>query len=77
MAATEWRAAARCITHPAKLSVAAMAICVEVGKAKRQLSKLMEASVRGEEVILQEAGVALVKLVPVAKAPADISPSGQ
>jgi prevent-host-death family protein len=77
MATAERRAAARCITHSVKLSIAAMAICVEVSKAKRQLSKLMDASMRGEEVILQEAGVALVKLVPVAKAAADKSPSGQ
>jgi len=68
---------ARCITHSAKLSIAAMAICVEISKAKRQLSKLMDASVRGEEVILQEAGVALARLVPVAKAAAGKPPSGQ
>lgn len=45
-----------------------MAICVEVSKARNQLSKLMAAAVRGEDVILQEAGVPLVKLVSVVKA---------
>jgi prevent-host-death family protein len=77
MAAAKRRRRARCIAHSAKLSIAAMGICVEVSKAKRQLSKLLDASMRGEEVILHEAGVALAKIVPLANAAADKSSSGQ
>ena len=36
-----------------------------IGEAKAQLSKLIDAAVRGEEVIIDHAGQPRVKLVPV------------
>lgn len=39
-----------------------------VGEAKAQLSKLIDAAVRGEDVIIDHAGKPRVKLVPVPEA---------
>lgn len=42
-----------------------MAINVNIAEAKARLSELVAASVRGEEVVLQRAGVPLAKIVPI------------
>lgn len=42
-----------------------MAIHVNIGEAKAKLSKLIAASMRGEEVIIDHAGTPQVKLIPV------------
>lgn len=52
-----------------------MVIRVEISKAKRQLSKLMEAAKQGEDVILEEGGVPLVRLEPIFAATATARPS--
>ncbi len=41
---------------------------MNIGQAKAKLSSLVEASLRGEEVILARAGAPQVRLVPVAEA---------
>jgi prevent-host-death family protein len=43
-----------------------MTIHVNIGEAKTRLSELVAAALRGEEVILQKAGVPKLKLVPIA-----------
>jgi len=45
-----------------------MTIHVNIGEAKARLSALVEAALRGEEVILQKAGVPKLKLVPIEEA---------
>lgn len=45
-----------------------MTIHVNIGKAKAQLSRLVAASLRGEEVIIDHAGKPQVRLTPVAEA---------
>jgi prevent-host-death family protein len=45
-----------------------MTIHVNIGEAKTQLSKLIAAAVRGEEVIVDKSGEPQVMLVPVAQA---------
>jgi len=45
-----------------------MTIHVNIGEAKTQLSKLIAAAVRGEEVIVDKSGEPQVMLVPVAHA---------
>lgn len=45
-----------------------MTIHVNIGEAKTRLSELVAAALRGEEVILQKAGVPKLKLVPVEEA---------
>ncbi|MFN3459223.1 MAG: type II toxin-antitoxin system Phd/YefM family antitoxin [Novosphingobium sp.] len=45
-----------------------MTIHVNIGKAKSNLSKLIAASLRGEEVVIDHDGVPQVRLTPVAKA---------
>lgn len=45
-----------------------MAIAVNIGEAKTRLSQLVAASLRGEEVVLQKAGVPLVRLVAIPEA---------
>ncbi|WP_417608241.1 type II toxin-antitoxin system Phd/YefM family antitoxin [Parasphingorhabdus sp.] len=42
-----------------------MTIHVNIGEAKTRLSELVAAALRGEEVILQKAGVPKLKLVPI------------
>ena len=42
-----------------------MTIHVSIGDAKARLSALVEAALRGEEVILQDGGVSKLKLVPI------------
>ena len=42
----------------------AMTIHVNIGEAKTRLSELIAAAIRGEEVILDKAGVPQVRLVP-------------
>ena len=42
-----------------------MTIHVNIGEAKTRLSELVAASLRGEEVILQRAGVPTARIVPV------------
>ncbi|NLR73068.1 hypothetical protein HGI47_19550 [Novosphingobium sp. ERN07] len=44
-----------------------MTIHVNIGKAKTSLSKLIAASLRGEEVVIDHDGVPQVRLIPVAK----------
>lgn len=44
-----------------------MTIHVNIGKAKSNLSKLIAASLRGEEVVIDHDGVPQVRLTPVAK----------
>lgn len=44
-----------------------MTIHVNIGKAKTNLSKLIAASLRGEEVVIDHDGVPQVRLTPVAK----------
>lgn len=45
-----------------------MTIHVNIGEAEKRLSQLVAAAVNGEEVILDETGRPLVRLVPVAPA---------
>jgi prevent-host-death family protein len=45
-----------------------MTIHVNIGEAKTRLSQLLAAALRGEEVILQKAGVPQAKLVPIEEA---------
>ena len=45
-----------------------MTIHVNIGEAKTRLSQLVAAAVRGEEVVLDRAGLPQVRLVPVAQA---------
>ena len=45
-----------------------MTIHVNIGKAKAQLSKLISASLRGEEVVIDHDGTPQVRLTPVAEA---------
>lgn len=42
-----------------------MTIQRNVAEAKVQLSRLLDAAVRGEDVVIARAGTALVRLVPV------------
>ncbi|MGV3513266.1 MAG: type II toxin-antitoxin system Phd/YefM family antitoxin [Novosphingobium sp.] len=44
-----------------------MTIHVNIGKAKTNLSKLIAASLRGEEVVIDHDGVPQVRLTPVVK----------
>lgn len=44
-----------------------MTIHVNIGKAKSNLSRLIAASLRGEEVVIDHDGVPQVRLIPVAK----------
>ena len=46
-----------------------MTIHVNIGKAKAQLSSLIAASLRGEEVVIDHDGVPQVRLTPVVVAP--------
>jgi antitoxin (DNA-binding transcriptional repressor) of toxin-antitoxin stability system len=48
-----------------------MTIHVNIGKAKANLSKLISASLRGEEVVIDHDGNPQVRLIPVAEAKAD------
>jgi antitoxin (DNA-binding transcriptional repressor) of toxin-antitoxin stability system len=41
-----------------------MTIHVNIGEAKTRLSELLAAALRGEEVVLQKAGVPMATLVP-------------
>lgn len=41
-----------------------MTIHVNIGEAKTRLSELVEAALRGEDVVLQKAGVPVANLVP-------------
>jgi prevent-host-death family protein len=45
-----------------------MTIHVNIGEAKAQLSKLIDAVLRGEDVVLDKAGQPKVRLVPVPEA---------
>ncbi len=45
-----------------------MTIHVNIGKAKTQLSRLIAASLRGEEVVIDNDGVPQVRLTPLAAA---------
>ena len=45
-----------------------MTIHVNIGEAKTRLSELVAASLRGEEVVLNKAGVPQARIVPVADA---------
>lgn len=45
-----------------------MTIHVNIGEAKTRLSELVAAALRGEEVILQKAGIPKLKLVPIDEA---------
>lgn len=45
-----------------------MTIHVTIGEAEKRLSELVAAAVRGEEVVLQEAGAPQVRLVAIARA---------
>ena len=45
-----------------------MTIHVNIGEAKTHFSKLVEQAMRGEEVIVQKAGVPMLRLVPLADA---------
>ena len=47
-----------------------MTIHVNIGAAKAQLSKLISASLRGEEVVIDHDGRPQVRLIPVAEASA-------
>lgn len=42
-----------------------MTIHVNIGEAKAKLSKLIAASLRGEEIVINHAGKPTVKLIPV------------
>ncbi len=46
-----------------------MTIHVNIGKAKAQLSSLIAASLRGEEVVIDHDGKPQVRLMPVAATP--------
>lgn len=46
-----------------------MAIHVNIGEAKTRFSELCAAVLRGEDVIVQKAGVPSFKLVPINRAP--------
>src|SRR3546814_8681601 len=48
-----------------------MTIHVNIGKAKANLSKLISASLRGEEVVIDNDGKPQVRLIPVAEAKAE------
>ncbi len=43
----------------------AMAISVNIGEAKTRFSELAARALRGEEVVVQKAGVPMLKLVPI------------
>ena len=45
-----------------------MTIHVNIGEAKTHFSKLVDQAMRGEEVIVQKAGVPMLRLVPLADA---------
>lgn len=45
-----------------------MTLHVNIGEAKTRLSQLVAASLRGEEVVLDKAGVPQVRLVPIPEA---------
>lgn len=45
-----------------------MTIHVNIGEAKTRLSQLVAAALRGEEVVLQKAGLPQVRLVPIEEA---------
>lgn len=45
-----------------------MTIHVNIGEAKTRLSELVKAALRGEDVVLDNAGTPQVKLVPIAEA---------
>lgn len=45
-----------------------MTIHVNIGEAKTRLSELVAAALRGEEVVLQKAGVPQARIVPLPKA---------
>ncbi|WP_300007969.1 type II toxin-antitoxin system prevent-host-death family antitoxin [Pseudonocardia sp.] len=47
-----------------------MTITCNVAEAKAQLSRLLDAALAGEEVVLARAGTPLVRLVPVQRVPA-------
>ena len=47
-----------------------MSITCNVAEAKAQLSRLLDAALAGEEVVLARAGTPLVRLVPVQPLPA-------
>jgi prevent-host-death family protein len=46
-----------------------MTMTYNVAEAKAQLSRLLEAALAGEEVILARAGVPLARLVPISEPP--------
>jgi prevent-host-death family protein len=46
-----------------------MTIHVNIGEAKTRLSELLAASLRGEEVVLQKAGVPQARIVPIERKP--------
>jgi len=48
-----------------------MPIHVNIGEAKAKLSKLISASLRGEEVVIDNDGKPQVRLIPVAEAKAE------
>lgn len=48
-----------------------MTIHVNIGKAKAELSRLIAASLRGEEVVIDHDGVPQVRLIPVEQTQAD------
>jgi prevent-host-death family protein len=45
-----------------------MTIHVNIGEAKTRLSQLVDAAVRGEDIVLAKAGTPQVRLVPVTEA---------
>lgn len=45
-----------------------MTIHVNIAEAKARLSALLDAALKGEEVILQKSGVPLAKIVPIEEA---------
>ena len=49
-------------------------VTANVHQAKTQLSKLIDAALKGEEVVIARDGVPAVKLVPVAAAPRNRQP---
>ena len=46
-----------------------MTIHFNIGEAKAQLSRLIAAALRGDEVVIDKDGVPQVRLEPIAKAP--------
>ena len=46
-----------------------MTIHFNIGEAKAQLSKLIAAALRGDEIVIDKDGVPQVRLEPIAKAP--------